>query len=339
MRIGIVNDLNLALEILSRAVSGGGHEVAWTARDGAEAVDKCAEDKPDLVLMDLIMPVMDGAEATKRIMEKAPCPILVVTASVGKNSEKTFEAMGYGALDAVKTPSFGEGAKIEGGAELLAKIDTIANIVSYAENYHRQKAEKPKNELPPLVAIGCSTGGPGTLADILSQLPGDMEASIVIAQHVDARFAEGLSEWLDLRSALPVILARENEKPESGKVYLACTKEHLTVSPKGEFRYSVQPSEYHYTPSINELFSSLARNWREKGLAALLTGMGNDGANGLLLLRKAGWTTVAQDKESSVVYGMPKAAAEIGAARKILPASEIPGLIVKFSENPVFFTL
>src|SRR3569623_48468 len=194
--------MTLAVESLRRVVkSSGQHQIAWVARDGAEAVKRCVEDKPDLILMDLIMPVMNGAEATREIMAQAPCPILVVTSSVGGNASLVFEAMGAGALDAVRTPILAQEGE-QGAAGLLAKIARLTQPVvirrtGTAAIKHTQESLHGTK----LLAIGSSTGGPKALATILSQLPADFPGAIVIIQHVDMQVANELAEWLNDQSA------------------------------------------------------------------------------------------------------------------------------------------
>ena len=336
MRIAIVNDLMMAVEALRRVVSAApGHEVAWIALNGAEAVEKCRADRPDLILMDLIMPVMDGVQATAEIMRHSPCPILVVTATVEGNAAKVFEAMGRGALDAVCTPNFGADNKINGGNELLKKINTISMLTRKAPAEHQaapapaQPAAGP-DSLPPLIAIGASTGGPRVLADLLTVLPARPGAAIVIVQHVDSQFASGLTHWLDSQCSMNVKLAAENASIEKDTVYVAGTNDHLVLGPDRCLHYTAEPSDYPYRPSVDEFFTSLARHWGRTGIAVLLTGMGRDGARGLLSLRRAGWHTITQDEATCIVYGMPRAAAELGAAVEILPPDGIATAILKF---------
>lgn len=332
MRIAIVNDLQLAIEVLRRVIrSEPDYTIAWIALNGREAVEKCTRDLPDLILMDLIMPVMDGVQATCAIMRETPCPILVVTATVAGNAARVFEAMGCGALDAACTPVFGANGVIEGGEELLRKIATVRKLTSGNTSNHKLSPEPAvaEREAPPLIAIGCSTGGPRALAAILSRLPGNLNATIVVAQHVDARFAGGLAEWLRDLSKLPVMVAKEGAAPETGAVYLAETDDHLVLGGDHMFHYTPEPANNPYRPSVDELLFSLERNWPKKGIGALLTGIGRDGARGLLALRRAGWFTIAQDERTSVIYGMPKAAVELDAASAILPLDDIAGAIEK----------
>lgn len=334
MRIAIVNDLVMAVEALRRMVQGvPGYEVAWVAQDGAQAVEKCGADTPDLVLMDLIMPVMDGVEATRRIMKESPCAILIVTATVTGNSSRVFEAMGHGALDAVNTPVLGPAGGVEGGDALLSKIATISRLIGKAGTA-RTRPPRPglvsaADRLPPLVAIGSSTGGPKALAEVLSRLPEGFGGAVVIVQHVDAQFAPGMAAWLNEQTPLRVRAAFEGCHPEPGTAWLAVTNDHLILSSGLTLGYSSEPKEFPYRPSVDVFFKSLAAHWPRKDVAAVLTGMGRDGAEGLLALRQRGWRTLAQDEATSVVYGMPKAAAEVGAAGAILPIEGIAAAVIQ----------
>ncbi len=326
MRIAIVNDLAMAVEVLRRVVTAGGHEIAWIALDGAQAVEKCAADTPDLILMDLIMPVMDGVRATAAIMKRCPCAILVVTATVAGNAAKVFEAMGYGALDATGTPVLGPAGTMAGGAALLDKIATIGKLLGKAGV--RPKAG-PAAPASLLVAIGSSTGGPKALAQVLSALPRRPDYSVVLVQHVDREFAPGLTEWLSEHSDLRIAIAQEGMPVEPGTAFVAATNDHLVLGEDRAFHYTLEPRGLVYRPSVDVFFASVKQHWRDRGVAVLLTGMGRDGAAGLLELRTAGWHTIAQDERTSVVYGMPRAAAEIGAAIQILPIEEIGPAIVR----------
>ena len=339
MRIAIVNDLMMAVEALRRVINAApGHEVAWIALDGREAVEKCRVDRPDLILMDLIMPVMDGVQATAEIMRHCPCPILVVTATVEGNAGKVFEAMGHGALDAVCTPNFSTDNKINGGDALLKKIATISKLTGKASAEKipppsPSPSPKGPGALPPLIAIGSSTGGPRVLADVLNFLPAHPGAAIVIVQHVDSQFAGGLAHWLDSQCSLPVQLAAENMPLAKDTVYVAGTTDHLVLGPDRCLHYTAEPRDYPYRPSVDEFFASLARNWPRRDMAVVLTGMGRDGARGLLNLRRSGWHTIAQSEASCIIYGMPRAAAELDAAVEILPPGDIAEAMLKFGQR------
>lgn len=329
MRVAIVNDLSLAQAVLIRLIeSVPGYSVAWTAKDGEEAVRRAAADVPDAILMDLIMPVMDGAEATRRIMAASPCPILVVTSSVGGNFDKVYEALGAGGLDATQTPSFGPGGTVEGGQPILNRLALLAQskVKSQKVNIASTAAAaipNPAARTPPLVAIGASTGGPEAIAQVLTSMGPQKVAPVIVIQHIAVDFASGLANWLHVRTGLPVAAAQEGTEPMTGKVYVAASNDHLVLRADRCFGYTADPKDYPYRPSVDVFFESLAKVWPCRGIAVLLTGMGSDGARGLGRLKHLGWHTIAQDRASCVVYGMPRAAEEIGAAVDVLPLARI----------------
>ena len=343
MKIAIVNDMVIAVEAIRRVLlTIPEYQVAWIAKNGAEAVAKCAKDTPDLILMDLIMPVMDGVEATRLIMKQSPCAIVIVTANVSENAAKVFEAMSYGALDAVNTPILGSQGKPEAAIALLGKIATIGKLIGKSTQTPNSKLQilnlktqtKNYTSIPPLIAIGSSTGGPKALATILSRLPANFGAAIAVVQHVDAQFAVGMIDWLNDLTPLTVKKASFGDRPEKGTVLVACTNDHLWMQPNRMLNYTKDPIDYPYRPSIDVFFKSIAQYWTPKGIAILLTGMGRDGAEGLKLLRTHGWHTIAQDKESCVVYGMPRAAIEQNAAVEVLnPEAIATKLIGTLSVN------
>lgn len=324
MKIGIVNDLSMAVETLRRIVTEDNkHEVVWTAENGKIAIDRCADKVPDLILMDLIMPVMNGVESTRKIMKLSPCPILIVTASVAGNSAMVFEAMGAGALDVVATPILNAESG-EGGQELLNKIARIGKLVGIKDkpvgNTIAKKGVAVKQqEGPNLVVIGCSTGGPQALFEVLKDLPAGFPCSIVVVQHMDEQFTGGLADWLNHQIDLSVRVMREGELPEPGTVLIPSTNNHMIMHPNKSLGYSVEPVNNYYHPSVDVFFNSVAKYWRGQCIAVLLTGMGRDGAAGMSAMHQLGHMTIAQDKKTSIVYGMPKAAIELGAAREILP--------------------
>lgn len=325
MRIGIVNDMIMVVELLKHVVASvPPHEVAWVAYDGEEALRRCAIETPDLILMDLIMPVMNGVEATRRIMQSYPCAILIVTASVLGNISKVFEAMGHGALDVVRTPTLNPSVEGHNSLELRQKIETIQRLLGKEASKPPLKRELQAAEpLPPLIVMGASTGGPLALREILSKLPADFPAAIIIIQHVDAHFLEGFVRWLGERCCLPVRVAQEGELPAKGTVLVAGTQHHLVMNAAHRVVYSASPKELVYRPSVDVFFESVDKYWPMKGCAVLLTGMGKDGARGLRALLDGGWHTIVEHKDSCVVYGMPKAALELCSAHEVLPLAEI----------------
>jgi chemotaxis response regulator CheB len=328
MKIAIVNAAPPAVEAIRRVLAGTArYQVTWVARDGGEAVRKCAQDRPDLILMDMMLPVLNGVEATRLIMAQTPCAILVVTARVAGMTAKVFEALGAGALDAINTPQPGGGSP-DGSTALLRKIEMIEKLISDPGRTKSippapvQRKSPARNETY-LVAIGASAGGPMALAELLACLPFDFPAAVIIVQHVDPLFAPGMAAWLNEHSAIPVRLAMEGDKPVKGTVLLAGTGDHLAFINATTLGYTPDPIDYVYRPSVDVFFQSVVKHWRGEAVGVLLTGMGRDGALGLKQLRDAGRHTIAQDADSSLVYGMPKAAAALGAADEILPLPQI----------------
>lgn len=369
MKIAIVNDLAVACEALRRAVAEDpALEVIWIARDGLQALELAQRARPDLILMDLIMPRMNGAEATREIMRVAPCPILVVTATVTGNAGLVYEALGAGALDAVNTPSFTQGATLRGGEELLRRIHLVARtqhaaaaesvaigrrtipsppspppiarpslVKSAAPQSPSSRAASSAGSLAPsdpsprtmcaIVAIGASTGGPRAVADVLRALPVDMTAATLIVQHVSTAFVRGFADWLGAETGRRVDLARAGQVVAAGDVLVAGEERHMVLGANGTIEYRDEPRALLHCPAIDELFASLAHYGRP-GVAVLLTGMGRDGAQGMMQLRSAGWHTIAQDEKSSVVWGMPGAAHKLGAAVETLALDRIAPAIL-----------
>jgi two-component system response regulator WspF len=336
MRIGLVNDLPIALEALRRTVARmPSATVAWTAMDGAEAVARCAHDRPDIVLMDLIMPVMDGVEATRRIMRQAPCPILVVTATVTGNAARVFEALGAGALDAIDTPNLNDP---EGVERLCKRIQTIVRLSRPAPATSASLAvpapRMGSQPLPTPALIGASTGGPQALRRVLLTWPKPLPFAAVIVQHLDAAFVPGLAEWLGRECQQRVRVAEPGQAAHPGTVSIAGGNQHLVLDSQCVFRHQPGPPSDIHQPSVDALLESAARAGLRPGVAALLTGMGTDGARGLLALRRAGWTTLAQDQDTSVVWGMPGAAVQCGAATRVLGIDQIGAAILAHFSEP-----
>ena len=327
MKIAIVNDIALIAEALRRAINNTQeHEVIWVAHTGEQAVRFCAENRPDLILMDLIMPDMDGVETTRHIMQQTPCASLVVTASPEDNTNLVFRALGAGALDVTATPVM-KGNAADGA--LLSKIRTISRLikadtpVAGSRRNGSDAASAPRAHVDTLVAIGASTGGPLALARILSRWTPSAKTAAVIVQHIDQAFTDSFAAWLSDQIGRPVDVIEDGSTLAPGRILIAKTNDHLLLDAKSRLSYSAEPAEYAYRPSINVFFSCIARHWKRDAVGVLLTGMGRDGAEGLRAMRLAGKLTIAQDRESSAVYGMPRAAAELDAADMVLPLDRI----------------
>lgn len=329
MKIGIANDVPMAAEALRRVVaSTQEHQVLWIARTGQEAVDKCNEQRPDLVLMDLNMPELDGVEATRRIMDEAPCAILIVTGRPQDSVNQVFRALGAGALDVTATPMLQ--GKADGATELLHKIRTMDKLIRHSGGSQsmqpRAKVPAPQPlapKLDKLIAIGASTGGPVAVAKILAGWQPPPGCAVVVVQHIDANFAAHFARWLGEQIPLPVRAIEHGDMLEPGVVLVAKSNDHLVLDEKLQLSYDPNPKDYAYRPSVDVFFQCVAKVWDGDAIGVLLTGMGRDGAEGLLAMRRAGKHTIAQDQASSAVYGMPRAAAELDAAQFILPLEKI----------------
>jgi two-component system response regulator WspF len=337
MKIGIANDSITAAEALRRVISGTAeHHVVWIARNGREAVQKCAESLPDLVLMDLNMPELDGVEATRQIMQATPCAILIVTGRPQDNFAQVFKAMGAGALDVTATPLLMDGQVND--HELVQKIRTMGKLIrahgAATERSTIAPAAAAASTVTNLVAIGASTGGPIALAKALGAWKIPDDTAVVVVQHIDENFSTQLCRWLGDQTGSPTRVIAHGDSVRGGEIQIAKTNDHLVIGPTLRLHYQKEPADYPYRPSVDVFFHGVARHWKGKAIGVLLTGMGRDGAAGLLALRQAGHITVAQDEASSAVYGMPRAAAELDAAQMILPIDKIgPFLRGKMGEK------
>jgi len=339
MRVGIVNDTRSVVELLKKLVQDSKHRVAWVAYDGKEALELCSKDKPDVILMDLIMPAMNGVETTKAIMEKNPTAILVVTSSVSLNFSMACEAMSLGAIDAVEVPSLAGANSKMLRDDFITKIEKVEKISSRldAAKLHLPESlssksiaisgNSPTAEKKLIAAIGSSTGGPAILGQILSQLPAELKATVLIAQHIGKTFMPDLVSWLKRSCAMPIRIIKEGEKPISGTVMVTEGDSHLLINRDGSFHYEHDVTNHSYKPSIDLLFESLALCNRFQGVATILTGIGKDGSQGLLSLRKKGWFTIAQSPDTCVAKGMPQSAIDLGATQAVGNGLEIGELI------------
>jgi two-component system chemotaxis response regulator CheB len=311
-------------------------EVVGEAADGKEAIALCQSLRPDVVTLDMVLPVMSGLAATEYIMAHFPTPILIVSASTNRGDLfKTYEALAAGAVDVLEKPTGHEvGDAWERKFLATVKLVSRIKVITHVQGKLRSSATLPERDvagaLPragacQVVAIGASTGGPAAIVKILRGLPPTFALPILLVIHIGEPFAVTFAEWLDGLSPLRVSLARDGDVlPPVGRsrVIMAPPDRHLLLR-QGVLRLSRDPERHSCRPSVDVLFESLARELGDRSLACLLTGMGKDGAAGLLEVRRAGGTTIAQDEATSIVFGMPQEAIRLGAAMSVLPLGEI----------------
>lgn len=316
MNFGLLHADILQRELLQRVISSvPGWQVVWAAASRAEALDCNARQSAQLVLLELSSVQDEAVESIRVFTTGTPSAVLLVSDNIHTHAASVFNALGQGAMDAVELP---HNATSEVVACLLGKLHTIANLLGHSSARSEARAKEAS-----LIAIGASAGGPAALAQILTALPASLSASIVIVQHVDTRFAAGMAAWLAQSSRLPVRIACEGEPPAVGEALIAGSAGHLVLDARQRLAYVLEPSHASNRPSVDVLFESIAQYSRQRVIGVLLTGMGQDGARGLRLLRDRGHHTIAQDAASSAIYGMPKEAVRLDAAAEILPLHEI----------------
>lgn len=328
MRIGVVNDLPACAAVLGRVVvSTGLHRIAWHARDCAQAIEWAVADPPDAILMDLDLPDMSCVVATRQIMLRAACPIIITTSSVDDNLHLVFKAMGAGALDVATGPSVELELGILDASELLRKISLVGQFRTLGPAV---QVARPRLGARELLVVGASSGGPQALVQLLNRFQPGPDQAVVVVQHVDAKFAPRLVEYLAADTQRQIVGAIDGSPIDAGNVYVAVEDRHLVINRQGSLCYVDEPINVNYRPSIDVFFNSVAANWHGTACGVLLTGMGRDGAQGLLRLRQQGRYTVAQDEGSCVVFGMPRAAKEIGAAVDILSPDKIGPAVTRW---------
>ncbi len=327
VRVLVADDSELFRELLSRVVvEDGTLELVAVAREGDEAARLARKHRPDVITMDLNMPDADGFAGIARIMAETPTPILVLTANPSEAAG--FKAPSLGALDIQEKP-WAESDLSEYGRTLRNRLRLLAGVkvIRHPRGLReRKKAALRAAEPPEVVVIGASLGGPRALSTILKNLPGSFPLPVAVVQHIADGFTEGLAGWLDMESALTVAEAVDGEPLRPGRVVLAPSGKHLVVA-RGQVHLSDEPPVETFKPSVTPLFASAARHYGRRACGVLLTGMGRDGAEGLREIRERGGTTIVQDEATSAVFGMPRAAIELGAAERVLALEEIPRVL------------
>jgi two-component system response regulator WspF len=326
VKIGILSAAVLTADALRRATGLTEHAIVWTAASGERAAQQCAQQPVDLVLLDLALP--GSIDATRELVAHASCAVLVITANVGADTALVFQAMGCGAIDAADAPPPDSANWRVAVLPFVAKINAVAKRVARQQRREIDARRAVRVPGARLVAIGASAGGPAALATLLGELPKDFPAAIVIVQHVDKQFAPDMASWLNQYSKLPVRIVAEGDLVQAGCALLASTNDHLVFKSAERLGYTANPRAQVYRPSVDVFFHSVDMHWTGEVVAVVLTGMGRDGAHGMKELRNRGCMTIAQDKATSAVYGMPQAAAP--AAREILPLGAIAARLVNY---------
>lgn len=311
--------------------------VVGAARDGAEALAEACRLRPDLILMDVHMPRVNGYEATRRIMETFPLPIVMMSASLDVDGQElTFEALKAGALTVVeKAPGPGQSRQAEAARNLVQTVKLMAEVKVVRRWRERERPRPPArasiaatDRRSRVVALGASTGGPQAVAEILGKLPPDLGAPVLVVQHIAPGFTPGMVEWLNLgTSRLPVRLGESGLMVCPGTVYVAPEQAQMGIGGDGRIRLTREAADDRFCPSVSHLFETVAEAYGRSGMGVLLTGMGRDGADGLKKIRDAGGITIAQDEQTSIIFGMPREAIRLGAAEFVLALDEISQVI------------
>lgn len=339
VRVLVVEDsLTVRKRMLEVLSADPNIEVVGEAEDGKRGIELCQALRPDVVTLDMMLPVMSGLAATEFIMAYCPTPILIVSASTNRGELfKTYEALAAGALDVLEKP-LGDELDDAWESRLISTVKLVSRIKVITHPRVRlgpmgqpplprqlQAITAPREGQPRLCAIGVSTGGPAAVVEILRGLPHGFPLPILLVIHIGKLFAPAFGEWLDGQSPTRVAYAKDGDPVPAfgdGRVVIAPPDHHLVVQ-KGRLRLTDDVERHSCRPSVDVLFASLAKEVAAGCVACLLTGMGKDGAEGLLSIRQSGGRTIAQDERTSVVFGMPREAILIGGAEQVLPLEKI----------------
>lgn len=343
IRVLVVEDTPVVRDLLVHLLNSDPEiQVVGTASNGEEALTAVANKKPDLVTMDVHMPRLNGLDATRRIMETNPTPIVVVSGSANHQvTSLAFTAIEAGALAVVDRPRGIGHPDHEAMAAHLVRTVKLMSEVPVVRRWVRRSGQQLQSAVPGMeiheppraairmIAVGASTGGPPVLQKLLASLPADLAVPVLIVQHISPGFSDGLVEWLQETSRLRIHLATQNERVLPGHVYLAPDGAHMSITMDGRVALSEDPPENGHRPSVAHLFRSVTRAYGEHAAGVLLTGMGKDGAQELKAMKDAGAITIAQDKSSSVVHGMPGEAILLDGATFVLHADRIASMLTQ----------
>jgi len=332
----LVADDSFLTRMVVRDIIGSTADIAVVgeAENGREAVALTMELKPDLIIMDLMMPVMDGLEAIEEIMAHCPTPILVLSATVDEREvTQAFSAIKKGALDVMEKPVAG----IDPNGGFASRLVEKVRLLSRIRVIHRPR-RRVREEVPPparchggvrsILAIGASTGGPKAVMSILKSLPADFKGAVFVVQHISRGFTRGFAQWLDNESSLAIRLAVDGDEVVAGTVLVAPDDCHMILS-QGRVRLVTGEPVNCCRPSVDVFFTSMAAEYGARAVGVLLTGMGRDGAEGMLRIKEHGGVTIVQDEPSCAVFGMPKAAIALSAVDEVVPLNGIPDAITR----------
>jgi len=340
-KVLIADDSALVRKQLSDIIAELGFEID-TARNGAEAVQKATAEQYDVITMDINMPVMDGLSAVEKIMAQRPTPILMISSLTTESANITMEALDLGAVDYIAKPGTMNVGREENRADILHKVKSLSRIpprrLQSITRRPTRKAERPAREAKPLpvgggeikkiLLVGASTGGPGLIERICVSLPSDFPYPVCVVQHMPEQFTAAFATRLDRASTLPVVESKNNMELSPGYIYVARGGVHLhfakKVSGKIVLREEENKNSQFFQPSVNEMFNSALKVFRpEQIVAVLLTGIGDDGADGMVAIKQAGGFTIGESEETATVYGMPKEAYDRGGVTQQLPFPKI----------------
>jgi len=349
IRVLVVDDSAFMRKVLTELLQSDPLiTVVATARDGQDGVQKVLELQPDVVTLDIEMPRLDGFGTLREIMARRPTPVVMVSSHTREGAEATIRALALGAVDFVAKPSGSISlnmhvardelvAKVKAAASATPRVRMAAPSAPAVSPKEKMRAlaglrhQAAAGDKPPrrLVVIGCSTGGPGALHQIIPRLPADLPAGVLVVQHMPPGFTRSLAQRLDELSPIAVKEAQAGDRVRAGQVLVAPGGYHMTVDADGRIGLDQGPPVHGVRPAVDVTFDSVLPVWKERLVGVILTGMGYDGAKGMARLKKAGGWTIVEDASTCVVYGMPRVVVEMGAAQEVLPVHSIAEAITR----------